>query len=126
MNSCYWQGVLCVALLVTGCREPFGCTGIWVPAIVVTVTDSVTGDPTAEGAFGAIREGSYIDSLRPSAYDGEGRLISLQAGGERPGTYAVVVGKSGYETWLRVDVQVESNQCHVETVALEARLKRLP
>ena len=60
MNSFHWPAVLCIALLVSGCREPFACTGSIEPAIKVAVVDSMTGEPVAEGAFGTIREGTYI------------------------------------------------------------------
>ncbi len=126
MGSRYWPGHLLVTILVGGCSEPFQCTQSIEPAITVAVTDSVTGEPVAEGALGAIRERDYVDSLRPRAWDGEGRLTELQAGDERPGTYVVEVRQSGYAARLPEGVQATSGQCHVQTVALKARLQQTP
>lgn len=77
---------LLVALILSGCSEPFGCTTSIEPAVEVAVVDSITGEPAADGAFGVIRDGSYVDSPRPTASDSDGHLIMLSAGDERQGT----------------------------------------
>lgn len=93
------------------------CTLVLEPAIVVRIRDSVSKLPAAEGATGYVREGSYLDSLRTHNVE-----LSKQAAFERPGTYTVVVIKTGYQTWKKDGVRVGSNECHVETVSLDAYL----
>ena len=74
--------MIVVVLFAAACADAFQCTLSIDPAIVVAVTDSLTGEPAADSAFGPIRDGSYIDSLQPSVRDGEGRLTHLRAGDE--------------------------------------------
>ena len=96
------------------------CTLNFEPAVVVEIHDSITGTPLAQEARGAVREGTFIDSLRPRTSS------SLQAAGERPGTYVVTVVHSGYADWLRTGVQVQDGVCHVQTVTLQALLQPSP
>lgn len=119
----HWGWVPLVELLAVGCFEPTLCTTSVEPAVTVVVTDSITGGPAADGAAGAISEAGYVDSLRPSVWDGSGRLTALQAGLERPGTYRVELMAPGYAAWVRQGVVARSGECHVETVSLEARLQ---
>ncbi len=97
--------------------DPIFCTMDIKPAIVVRIRDSVSKLPITEGATGYVREGSYLDSLR--TYAGTG-----QAASERRGVYTVVVMNNGYQTWKKDGVRVRRNQCHVETVTLNADLVR--
>ena len=101
-------------------RDLVICTTNFAPAVVVEIHDSTTGVPLAQGARGAVQEGTFIDSLRPRT------STSLQAAGERPGTYTVTVVHPGYVPWLRTDVQVQRGECHVQTVTLQALLQPSP
>jgi hypothetical protein len=95
------------------------------PAIVVTIKDSKSKLPAAEGATGYVRDGSYVDSLRTGGSNGRGVPISLKAADERPGLYTVVVIKDGYQTWKKERVRVWKDECHVLTVSLTADLVSL-
>jgi hypothetical protein len=53
-----------VAPLLAGCIEgPCTLSVEW--AVLVEIRDAVTGTPIAELARGSVRDGSYVDSLRP-------------------------------------------------------------
>ena len=108
--------------LCTACtgRDLIVCTTNFVSGVVVEIHDSTTGAPLVQGARGAVQEGTFIDSLRPRT------STSLQAAGERPGTYTVTVVHPGYAPWLRTDVRVWPGECHVHTVTLQARLQASP
>jgi hypothetical protein len=63
-------------------------------------------------------EGSYTETINPPAGAGSAGLAH-----ERPGTYRVEIQAAGYETWVRTNVKVVRNDCHVETVLLTAELE---
>ena len=96
------------------------CSDVAVPAVVVEPQDSLTGASLAQGARGAVQDGSFLDSLRTR------NPTSLQAAFERPGTYTVTIVQPGYADWMRSDVQVQRGVCHVETVTIQARLQVSP
>ena len=100
-------------------NDAVSCTAQFVPAVVVEVRDSVTQVPLA-GARGIVQDGTFIDSLRPSGGS------TLQAAGERPGTYRVAVGHAGYADWVVTGVRVQRDICHVVTVTLQAALQPAP
>jgi hypothetical protein len=76
------------------------CTSTRPVAVVVTVLDSVTGASVVDGAYGVVRDGFYVDSLRPSSPPPALR------GGARLGTYQVIVDRPRYREWTRSDVVV--------------------
>jgi hypothetical protein len=122
-------GVLvATGMLARGCASPFGitCTEEGEFAVHVEVRDAATGAPAAEGATLIIREGEYVDSMRGSVDLPPPPVLS--AGLEREGTYHVVVRKSGYEDWIRENVQVRrGGECNkLQPVQLKASLRRLP
>jgi hypothetical protein len=80
----------------------------------------MTEGPLAAGARGSVRDGTFLDSLRPFT------SVSLQGAGERPGTYTVTIVHPGYADWLLADVRVHRDVCHVVTVNLQARLQPAP
>lgn len=107
---------------LAACDSPIYCTLSIEPAIEVRIRDAESGLPAAEGATGYVSDGSYLDSLRTAASNGQGVLLSLQAADERPGVYTVVVLNDGYQTWKREGVRVTEDECHVQTVRLDAEL----
>ncbi len=117
-------------LLSLGCTNPFerlgACTTDFRPAIIVEIRDAVTGVPLAEAARGAVRDGAYIDSLRPAESLGPdpSSMLSRSAAGEREGTYSVEVQRNGYQTWTASGVRVSDGGCHVDTRRLRAQLVR--
>jgi hypothetical protein len=101
------------------------CTTEAVPGIVVTISDSVTGTPTAEIASGAVRDGAYEDELRPFVYEGH-NMLSRAAAYERPGRYTVEITAPGYLPWRADNVRVDAGECHVATANLSAKLQLAP
>ena len=115
------------AAAISGCSSATAvnaCPAVIAPAIVVEVKDSRTGNPIAQGARGVVREGSYVDSLKPFAgiSSDPATLTSLQGAAGRPGTYTVTVEKPGYLIWSQTAVKAADDQCGVRTVALIADL----
>ena len=94
------------------------------PAVVVEIQDARTGVPLAEGARGVVRDGAYVDSLRPHAMRGPAPfvLLSRAAALERPGIYSVTVAAPGYKTWTLHGVVVRADECHVRTRRVHAGL----
>lgn len=121
--------VACLApLAALGACEAFGprsCPTIAYPAFEISVVDSVTGLPAAEGAAGRIwRDGTVVDSLRtmPVHPDSLPRLMSSWVG---TGTFTVTISKPGYHDWVATNVRVRRSggECPgIRTVELEARL----
>ncbi|MBA3557313.1 MAG: hypothetical protein H0W30_01815 [Gemmatimonadaceae bacterium] len=95
------------------------------PAVEVEVVDLLIGEPAAQGARGAIHEGSSIDSLRPHAGRSDGTLLTLSAGG-RPGTFRVELRKPGYRDWSRNGVTARGGDCGVRTTQVRAELQPAP
>jgi hypothetical protein len=117
-----WYSVLIGAVACSGSTSPV-CTQEFRPGIAVYVNDSVTHAGIASGASLVVRDGSYKDSV--AAPDGRPDLNTspLFAAGERAGTYQVEVTKTGYAVWMKSDVRVTANECHVNTVTLTALLQ---
>lgn len=95
------------------------CTTEARAGIQVTIRDAATSAPAAQGAIATAQDQSYTDTL-------QGFFDSLTVAGayERPGVYTVVVKKAGYRDWRQTNILVTSDECHVITVTLDARLER--
>jgi len=94
-------------------------------AVAVVVRDAQTGAPLAAEARGVVQEGSYVDSLRPEPLQ-QPTQWTLVGGGDRAGTYTVVVEHQGSVPWQRSGVVVNRGACGVETVTLTADLEPGP
>ena len=92
------------------------CTADARAGINVTVVDDATGAAIGN-ASGVARDGAYIEQLQ--AFNG-----NIFGAFEREGTYEVSVTAPGYQTWLRENVIVRADECHVIPVRLTARLVR--
>ncbi len=121
--------VVLVALSVAACGAVDGpgggtvCATYAAAGINATLTDSVSG---ATFPFDSVRvvaaEGGYRDSVYVGAVTEGGRSVGLVY--ERAGVYTVTVRARGYQPWTRSAVTVRAGTCHVEPVALTARLVR--
>jgi len=119
---------LAPAVALAGCVDNLAiCVGASSEvAIVVQIRDAVTGAPLAAGARGAIRDGGYVDSLRPPTTDASSGLLTLTAGPGRAGTYDVTVVHPGYQPWHQTGVVVNDNSCGVASRLLHADLEPQP
>ena len=111
-------------VLFAGCLELSGpevCTAESVPGLDVTVERIDTGEPLAD-ALVVARDGTFADSARTRLPPGDSGSAAARLAFERSGEYDVTVQKDGYEPAVRHDVQVDENECHVETVELTVGL----
>lgn len=118
-----WSAVLAL-LTLAGCLDisgPDACTAEWAPGIVVTVERADSGEPVTD-ALATAWDGGFADSARTETI-GSPERAEVRLAHERGGEYDVTVEKDGYEPWVRHDVEVDENECHVETVNLKAVLE---
>ena len=109
------------------CTDPDITADLWIepntnPAIAVNVQPRLTD--TIGKAFGAIRDGTYLDSLRVKWLDPQ--YMMLWAGAGRRGTYSVTVAAPGYVTWDTTGVRVEGTECNTYTKNLSVQLEETP
>ena len=111
-----------LAALLGACESPADCILSPGVAVEVLVRDSVTGAPAADGALGTLDFSGEEIPLVLTGMDIHGVPLVL-SGGSQPGRYSVRIEKSGYESWVRPILRVESNNCGLLTERLEARLQ---
>lgn len=108
------------ALTLAACgSDEISCPTSTQAAVIVTVRDSVTGEPAATGASGGLRSPSVIADFTESS-DG----LTMQAVAPA-GRYEVTVDRGGYQRWVQSRVEVDGSGCSVNTTAVEARLQPL-
>ena len=112
--------LLAFAVGANGCGQ--GCDAILKAGIALTIVDGVTGSPIEGEVTVIVTEGSYSETVNPPFFPPGARTAILAA--ERPGTYRVEVHAVGYLPWVMSSIRVSRDDCHVETVALTARLTR--
>ena len=120
------------AIFVSACvSQPTSSSDIFCtlsvdPALVVYITDSATARPLAGAALGVVRDGTFLDSLRPRLFAESGVMLARAGANERPGTYRVSLTLPGYRAWTSASVMVTRGVCHVNTQTLQARLQPVP
>lgn len=107
--------------LLPACPPTLGLAAV--PALVVEVSDSVTGAARAHQATGTAITGSTTVSLVGPPQDAVD--IPTLYGFGPPGTYTVLVTRAGYAPWAVSGVRVEDAGCAPRTVTLRARLQPL-
>jgi hypothetical protein len=113
------------ASLAAGCgsssSSPLGlCTAPRSIAIEVEVHDSVTGEPRADAATGTVATATYTDSLH---HDGSDTTLY---GGDRLGTYQVLVRHPGYGDWNRTGLVVSTTGSCGNVVPLQLEVRLVP
>jgi len=105
-----------------GCDDlgPTICTAQFVYGISLDVVDSGSGAPLADSATMTLRDGNYVESTTLSP-DG----LTMTGAGERAGNYTVVVARPQYHNWVRTEVEVTADECHVIPVKLRAELQKI-
>jgi hypothetical protein len=98
----------------SGATQPGGCSPEALrPAIVVQVT--AASGPAIRDTLskGVVRDGDYVDSLRP-VQGAVGGIVSLGAALNRPGTYDVTVEHPGYLPFEKDSVVVAGDSCGIK------------
>jgi hypothetical protein len=117
-----------IGSLLAGCAE-FECTLDLRRAIDLHVRPVLAPTPEFMAPFGTITEGDYVDSLRFFGLltrSDQSEVMTIRAGEERPGRYAVALRVPNFAPWDTAGVQVDDGGCHVETVTIEVRLTATP
>ena len=113
-------------LLLSACDSmlpPILCTKELRAGLVVNVFDAATGASAAENALALAIDGAFVDTLEV-VYAGRAVATGFAGAYERAGRYDVVVRKEGYAEWTAREVRVTRDECHVQTVTLDALLER--
>jgi hypothetical protein len=114
------MGVLAAGCSASDVADGGGCTREARAGITVDVRDSATNALVGRGSRIIAREGAVADTSSDTAIsDGPFSLAF-----ERAGTYTVSVAQTGYQPWTKAGVQVTPGTCHVNAVALSARLQK--
>jgi len=103
------------------------CTAQFVPGISIRVVDAETGLPAACGTIAVVTAGTYsaaMDDACELSRSWPQESAWLWGAWERPGVYAVSLERPGYRPWSRAGLVVTADECHVQTIELEARLER--
>ena len=114
--------VAALLIALVGCeKSPFNtvCTDEARPGLLVSVRDSISGAAVSEARVIA-RTGTTADTSS-GAFNG---LYPLAY--EKAGIYQVLVEHTDYRTWVRANVRVTADECHVQSVSLTALLQRQP
>jgi hypothetical protein len=123
--------LICFALAFMSCRDSIVnggriCSTEARVGIQVAVRDVITGLPAATDVLALAQDHSFIDTLRTLPFGSPDSALTLYGVYERAGVYSVMVKKTGYRDWIRTNVVVDKDECHVITVQLDARLERVP
>ena len=105
--------------LAAGCRLYDNCPQSSREALDITIVDSISGLPMANGSTVTISDGSSQQTI---AIPATPLTTTIASASDRPGTYNIVVQRAGYRDWTRNGVQVQSDGCLPVTVAVTARL----
>jgi hypothetical protein len=125
MRSILW--IFLLLLGVSGCEILDGpCDSILVYGILVNVMDSTTNGPVVTRAISvAATDGGYSDTFQYSTADPMPYTQLEAIVEDRPGTYRVEVSALGFAPWVRNEVRVREDGCHVRTAELLARMQPL-
>lgn len=116
----------CALVLLVCCTacddDPVVCLAVYQPGFVVTIIDSLAGEPRSDIATAIVTDGAVVDTLRPYGFDTYGREVSKAGAYERAGTYDLRITAPGYLEWARTAMRLTEDECHVRTAEIEARL----
>ena len=103
--------------------SPPQCAGVLIPALRVTIVDSVSGAFAGAGSTLIARLGAETDTIMQSSAAPDSESIVI---GSEIGDYALTIQKLGYAPWTRSSLVVPAavDGCHPSTVDLEAKLSQ--
>jgi hypothetical protein len=128
VRVCAMVAAVCtVTACSSGATQPGGCSPESLrPAIVVYVVAASGPAINDTSTKGAVRDGDYIDSLKPIKGTAGG-IVSLGAAVNRPGTYDVTVEHPGYLPFEKDSVVVQGDSCGIkQSVTVVASLEPSP
>tara|TARA_Y100001936_G_scaffold219665_1_gene233196 strand:+ start:237 stop:638 length:402 start_codon:yes stop_codon:yes gene_type:complete len=112
-----------------GCEEfatePIMCTKEMRPSIFITITDKDTGAKVTRSTI-TLQDGDYVETLTTTSTGAGGPANQVSGAWERKGNYDIIVSNPNYLTWLRRNIPVTSDECHVHTVMVTANLSPKP
>lgn len=108
-----------------GNKNTVSCTASVEPAIEIEVFDSETQLAISCGAKAVIQDGTFTHEVEniPNLDCEDTQL--LMGAHERAGNYDITVYKEGYYEWNTYNVKVSENECHVNTVKVQAYLEEI-
>jgi len=118
-------GILCgaVGCATSHATAPRICTAVEIPAIKLTVRDSITGAAAAANAVLVARQWEGTPSGVDSGYMTDSLTMLV---GEMPATYDLTLTKPGYSDWIATGLSVASADpqgCHPVTLSVQALLQ---
>lgn len=120
-----------VLLALTGCDEITTkdgdvvlCTEQYVYGLAIKVFDRETGYDNACDVTVLIEDGSYREELTYGTNISCNESYIFSGAGERAGTYTVTITKPGYQEWVKTNILVTENVCHVNPVTVDAYLEK--
>ncbi len=108
-----------------GDEDDFFCNDSEEPAIEIEVFDSATQLPISCGAKATIQDGTFTQEVENTPETNCDDSIILGAADERAGNYDISISKEGYYEWNTYNVVVSENECHVNTVNIQAYLEKI-
>ena len=112
-----------------GCEEfatePIMCTKEMRPSIFITITDKDTGAKVTRSTI-TLQDGDYVETLTTTSTGAGGSVNQVSGAWERKGNYDIIVSNPDYLTWLRRNIPITSDECHVQTAIVTAKLSPKP
>jgi hypothetical protein len=105
--------------------EPIMCTLEMRAGITITIMDKATGAKVT-GSTITLQDGDYFETLTTTSAGAGGSANQVSGAWERNGNYDIIVSNPDYLTWLRQNVPVTADECHVQTVLVTAKLSPKP
>jgi hypothetical protein len=113
--------LIAVSLALLASCDVFGpdaCTTESRPGFQIFAVSESGVTPVIDGLRVFVRDGDYVEELMGTENVRHGTW-------ERAGVYRVDVGATGYRPWVRHNVRVIQDECHVRTVELTAQMAPL-
>ncbi|WNC69770.1 hypothetical protein RI845_06385 [Thalassotalea nanhaiensis] len=108
-----------------GDEDKISCTTSVEPAIEIEVYDSASQLPITCGAKATIQDGTFTQEVENTPDTDCDDSNMLTAADERAGNYDISISKEGYYEWNTYNVAVSENECHVNTVTIQAYLEKI-